>query len=160
MKKLLVGLILILVVVIWQFCAIYNKVNHRNETIAQKAISEAKKQFNIRHVESTQEYRGDKAYEVLKADLSNGTKLWIWMPENGKGTIPMTARVSDGYTKQEIVQAFQKNVSYKKIVSVKLGLENSTPVWEITYIDPNGAYVFSYYDFYSGKSVSNPIALN
>jgi uncharacterized protein YpmB len=160
MKKFIIGLILVLVVVIWQLTAIYKDVNQRNASIAQKAITEAKKQFNIRHVLSAEEYRGEKSFEVIEAELDNGTKLWIWMPEKGKMAIPVTARVSDGYTKQEIEQAFQKNVSYRRLVSVKLGMENTMPVWEITYIDPNGDYVFSYYDFYSGKSVINPIALN
>jgi uncharacterized protein YpmB len=159
-KKLMIGLSVVFVVVIWQLISIYKVVNDRNTSIAQKAITEAKKQFNIRHVESVDEYRGEKAFEVIKADLANGTKLWIWMPEKGKGAIPITARVADGYTKQEIEQAFQKNVSYRRIVSVKLGMEKTMPIWEITYIDPHGDYVFSYYDFYSGKSVINPIALN
>ena len=159
-KKLLIGLVLLLIVGIWQFSVIYNKINHRNESIAQKAITEANKQFKIRKIESVDEYRGQKAYEVLKADLDNGTKLWIWMPEKGKTAVPMTARVSDGYTKQEIIQAFQKNVAYQRLVSVRLGMENDMPVWEITFVDPNGAYVISYFDFYSGKSVINPIALN
>lgn len=161
MKKFGIGLIVVLFLFVWEFTAIYHHIASETKTKAQKAISEAKKDFQIKSIVSANEYRGNFAYEVVQAKLTNGSDLWIWLPENKKVVnVPVTARASDGYTKNEIKKAFKQNVPYQKILSVKCGLLNQkNPAWAITYVDQNGDYVFSYYDFYTGKSVRPPIAL-
>lgn len=161
LKKLgIIGLVLI-VLFFWQLIMIYRHVNVQAETLAAQSVKQAKKEFQIKTVQSVSEYRGEQSYEVINAILQNGVALWIFMPETKKVTVPITARVSDGYSKNAIIQAFKSHISYKRLISANLGLVNKTdPTWEITYIDPNGNYVFSYYDYYSGKSVLPSIALH
>lgn len=160
MKKIGIVLIVIVIYFIWQGIDIYHHLTTVKNQKTQTAISQAKKDFPIQKVLSTYEYRGENSYEVINATLTNNRKLWIWMPETKTGIVPVTARASDGYTKNEIEKAFKAKVPYKRLLSVKLGLINQgDPIWEIDYVDASGAFVFSYYDFYTGKSVRQPIAL-
>ncbi len=161
MKKLGIVAAVLVLLFIWQLVLIGRHIFMDQHTEANLAIQQAKQDFPIKTINSVTEYRGQKSLEVLQAVLDSGTKVWIWVPEQKGEGAPISANVADGYSKKQILSAFEKKIPYKKIISIHLGLVNQTdPAWEITYLDPNGHYVFSYFGFYTGKSLSSPISLN
>ena len=59
--------------------------------------------------------------------------------------------VANGKTKEDILSIVQQNINSEKIISVKLGMENNVPLWEVTYKDSSGKYNYDYYDFKTGE---------
>ncbi|WEG11333.1 hypothetical protein PU629_14310 [Pullulanibacillus sp. KACC 23026] len=162
MKRIVYGVVLLIIILfIWQLVAIFHHIEATKQQKVNKATQIVKKHFHVKTILSVSEYRGDTSYEVVKTELTNKVKVWVFVQEPFKKKVPMSVPVSVGYSKKEILQAFMKHVSYKKLVSANLGLiHRSRPVWELVYVEPNGDYVFSYFDYYSGKSVGNPIAFS
>lgn len=159
MKKwILIGLAII-IIVIWQSVDVYQsakaeKVNG-NETARQKVMGT----YSISKIHHITFYHGQKDYHVIDATLQDGRHVFIWVPDKDKDGQFLMLPVSDGYSKSEILNAFKSHVSYKRIVSTRLGVEDSTPAWEITYIDSDGSYVFSYYNFETGEKIIDPISI-
>jgi len=158
LKKWILILLAVIVIVLWQSVSIYHSAIADKENSADVARNEAMKKYPIKQVNDVTFYHGQKDYHVVDAVLKNGRHVYIWVPDKAKDQYLMKP-VSDGYSKSEILKAFQSHVSYKRIVSTRLGMEDGRPAWEITYIDSDGGYVFSYYDFETGESILDPISI-
>jgi uncharacterized protein YpmB len=150
--------LVVVIVIVWQSISVYQSAMAEKETATDMARQKAMDEYFIKHINHITFYHGKKDYHVVDASLENGRHVFLWIPDK-KGGRYLMRDVSDGYSKSEILNAFKSHVPYKKIISIRLGLEDDTPVWEITYIDNDGSYVFSYYDFETGDSIKSPISI-
>ena len=156
-KWFLLGLIVILFIV-WQSILIYQTAGDGKKSANNTARNIAMERYPIAHINKVMFYHGSEGYHVIDAKLMDKRHVYIWIPDEKYGRYVMLP-VSYGYSKSEILKAFKSHVPYKKIISTRLGMEDGTPVWEMTYIDTDGGYVFSYYDFDTGNSIIEPISI-
>ena len=157
MKKWLIVGLGVIAILIWQTVDIYRDAVSYKYAGAAKARQAAESRYEIKKINGVDYFHGERAYPVVDAVLDDGKRVYIWVPD-GKGKM-FSAPVSSGYDKREILNAFSQHVRFKRIVSAKLGAVDDRPAWEIVYYDEKNRYVFSYYDFYTGKSLIDPIAL-
>ncbi|MFC7392661.1 DUF5590 domain-containing protein [Scopulibacillus cellulosilyticus] len=151
MKKwgIIVGIVVL--ICIWQSWLIYHRASSYEGTAEQKAVAKAKAHYHISKVKDVTFYNGNRSYHVLRSVLKSGKEVYIWVPDK-KGGKMLEKPVKDGLTKKEALQSFSKlNYDVSKIVSAKLGIDNSQPVWEIIFIDHNKEYNYVYLYFKNGK---------
>jgi len=116
--------------------------------------------YHVKRIVAVSDFHGQSAYHVVKAYLKNEKKpVYIFIPDNKKKSNITIIPVTDGYTKKEILKAFATHVSYRRIISASLGMVKNTPAWEIVYKDDANHFVFSYYNFNDGDSLTDPIAI-
>ena len=74
----------------------------------------------------------------------------VWIPDNHREKI-VVMNAASGKTKKDILSIVQQKTNPDKIISVKLGMEKSVPLWEVTYKNSSGKYNYDYYDFQTGE---------
>ncbi|GGE39019.1 hypothetical protein GCM10011391_17260 [Pullulanibacillus camelliae] len=127
---------------------------------ADHAKQYAREHYNVKRIVSVSDFHGKTSYHVVKAYLNSKKKpVYIFIPDDKKKNNVTLVPVEDGYTKDEILKAFRTHVRYKQIISASLGMVSNTPAWEIVYKDDENHFVFSYYNFNNGDSLSDPIAI-
>ncbi|MBM7645260.1 uncharacterized protein YpmB [Scopulibacillus daqui] len=142
---------IVILICVWQSWLIYHRASSYEGTAAQKAVAEAKKQYHISKIKDVSYYNGKQSYHVIRSVDKSGKDVYIWVPYKKDGKM-FKEYVKDGLTKQEALQAFSKlNYDVRKIVSVRLGIDNNQPVWEITFTDHNKEYNYVYLYFKDGK---------
>lgn len=97
-------------------------------------------------------YHGLASYSVVVGKTASGEKLVVWIPEN-KDLDIVTALYKNGKTKKEITQIAKEQLKSQKIISIKLGMENKVPLWEVTSLDATNHYNYEYYDFKTGEMI-------
>ncbi|MFC4617775.1 DUF5590 domain-containing protein [Camelliibacillus cellulosilyticus] len=159
MKKWLIIGLVVLIFIIWQGIAIYRDALSDKNSGNHFAVEQAEAQYDIRKIKSVTPFYGKQAYHVVEATLQNNSSVYIWVPDKKSDHRLKMLPISSGFSKAEILHAFKAQVPYKRIISTSLGMIDDQPAWEIVYIDNESHYVFSYYDFHNGDSLSAPIAL-
>jgi len=158
MKKWVFIFVIVIIVIAWQSVSVYQAAIAQKYSAADVAMKAAEAAYPVKRVNDVTFYHGKDDYHIVDAVLKNGQHVYIWVFDPGHKVVQMLP-VSAGYSKAEILNAFREHVAFRKIISARLGMEDGRPVWEITYIDKNGAYVFSYYDFSTGQSLLDPISI-
>ncbi|CAH0345514.1 DUF5590 domain-containing protein [Bacillus sp. CECT 9360] len=116
----------------------------------REAFQSAKEESGLITMDEFYIYNGLDSYHVVIGDTEAGEKKIVWLPNDNKNE-PVTENYKDGIPKQEIQQLAEKKLNPEKIISIKPGLENSTPLWEVTYLDESKRYNYAYYDFKTGE---------
>ncbi|WP_409301338.1 DUF5590 domain-containing protein [Peribacillus sp. SCS-155] len=117
---------------------------------ADIAFKEAKDAAGIVTMDDFYVYNGKDSYNVVVGETKKGTKKVIWLP-NKKGSQPVIENYDTGISKSEITRIANKQLKPAKIISLKLGMEQDVPLWEVTYLDKSNRYNYDYYDFKSGE---------
>ncbi|MDG3043478.1 PepSY domain-containing protein [Bacillus sp. B6(2022)] len=60
-------------------------------------------------------------------------------------------KAKEGITSNQAVQAVQKENTISKLKNVQLAREGDVLLWEVTYLNENNQYSFSYVDFTTGR---------
>jgi uncharacterized protein YpmB len=114
------------------------------------AFKTAKAEADLKTMDEFYLYHGKESYSVVVGTTNRGEKQIVWIPDNARDRI-VTEKVANGKTKEEILSIVRQNINSKKIISVKLGMENNVPLWEVTYKDSSDRYNYDYYDFKTGE---------
>ncbi|HET7656686.1 MAG TPA: DUF5590 domain-containing protein [Bacillales bacterium] len=154
MKKWILTIaIFVFATVIWQAISIYHGIEAKLHSRLDHAAEKAKREYHLKKVLDVSYYHGTNSYDVVKAVNQKGQPIYVWIP-NGKGK-PFHKRVNQGWSKGKVMQYVQNKLHPRKVISVRLGAEESLPVWEVTYLDQNGRYSFYYLRFDNGEWVKN-----
>ena len=117
---------------------------------ADAAFEVAKAEVDMKTVDDFYLYNGLESYSVVIGTTNGGQKMIVWIPENDKKQI-VTMNAASGKTKEDILSMVEKNINAENIISIKLGMENNVPLWEVTYKNNAGKYNYDYYDFKTGE---------
>jgi uncharacterized protein YpmB len=117
----------------------------------ERAIQIAESKGGLVEISDFYLYHGKETYSVVIGQDQEGTKQVLWIPENTKDQSVIKKKYSDGVSKTEITNEVKKEKQPKEIISVKLGMENKTALWEVTFKDQNDFLHYYYYDFLTGK---------
>ncbi|MFV8828333.1 DUF5590 domain-containing protein [Alkalihalobacterium sp. APHAB7] len=134
--------------------SIYFYQNMRSPITEQEqlAIERALNETEIGIIEDVSFYHGTQPYVVIKGQQEDGeTDLIAWVGQEAESIVVKPAK--NGLTEEEVRQFAVSELAPKRLLAVRLGLENRLPIYEITYIDQNDRYSFYYITFEDGTFV-------
>ncbi|MEW9049857.1 MAG: DUF5590 domain-containing protein [Neobacillus sp.] len=149
MKKLIVFFIIFILVLIGLFTKVYLSAVEPVNQAEQRAIRLADKEVNLNEVQDFHIYNGLETVNIIEAIDDKGDEIIVWIPEKSKKVI--TEKAKNGLSESDAVQRLLEEKKPKKIVSVRLGMENDIPLWEIYYRSENNLINYYYVHFKTGE---------
>jgi len=153
MKKWITIISIAVLVLILAAVKFYMSALEPVKVAEEKAVTIAKEESAIITVDDFYVYYGEKAYAIVQGKDKKGTKWIVWVPEK-KGEV-ITRKASSGITKKEAIAKLLEEKNPSEIISVKLGMENNRPLWEIHYESKGNSLNYYYVDFKTGEWLKN-----
>lgn len=122
------------------------------EKIATKI---AKEEASITTVHDFSIYNGTKTYYIIQGKASNGKNMIVWIPEEKKDRNIIIRAANRGVSKEDAIRIITEKKSPKEIKSVKLGMENNIPLWEVYYSSTEDSISYYYIDFATGRMLKD-----
>lgn len=148
-KWLIISAVLILCCIGFVAGAYFKALQPKNNA-ADIAFEKAKAEVDMKTMDEFYLYHGLDSYSIVSGTTKGGQKMIVWFPDNHREKV-VVMNASSGKTKEDILSIVQQKTNIDKIISVKLGMENSVPLWEVTYKNKSGKYNYDYYDFKTGE---------
>lgn len=148
-KWLIIASVLILCFIGFVVGAYVKGMQPKNKA-ADAAFEVAKAEVDLKTMDEYFLYHGLESYSVVIGTTNSGQNIIVWIPENDKKQV-VSMNASSGKTKEDILSMVEKNINEANIISIKLGMENNVPLWEVTYKNSVGKYNYDYYDFKTGE---------
>lgn len=163
MKKWLYIIPLLMIIIIWQASYIYHESMSFQKNDEKKAIAFAEKNIKVlSSITDTEYYHGRLAYTILYGTNEQNEDLIVWVPDSKKGKL-ITKKASEGWSKEKVKKYVIANQNPLKLIDVRLGAEvmkdnrtnrtETTPLWEVTYIDQEKRYTYYFMKFEDGSFV-------
>jgi uncharacterized protein YpmB len=149
MKKIILILVLFIVICVGVFVKVYTGAQEPLKAAEEKAVSLAKEKVELDDVEDFHIYHGTESVNVIEGKNKKGENIIVWVPEKSKKV--MWDKRKNGISEEDAVQRLLEEKNPKKIISVKLGMENNIPLWEIYYRSENNLINYYYVHFKTGE---------
>lgn len=149
MKKALIAITVLIVFMIGAGTLIYVNSMKPVKAAESKAVEMAKKETDLTEVDDFQLYNGTETYYVIEGKDAEGTNIYVWVPEK-KGKI-VTRKQTEGISSKNAVSRLRQEKNSAEIMSVRLGMENNIPLWEIHYRSSGDLINYYYIDFKTGE---------
>ncbi|BAT49115.1 propeptide amd peptidase m4 [Bacillus altitudinis] len=145
---------LVLLIGIISFSWIYQIAMGQKEEGHEAAIERAKKQASIEQVEQVDTFVGKEKQFIVEGKNKQNEAIYVWVPASKKAKV-IAKKAKEGITSNQAVQAVQKENTISKLKNVQLAREGDVLLWEVTYLNENNQYSFSYVDFTTGRVEKN-----
>ncbi|MEC1117057.1 cell wall elongation/penicillin-binding protein regulator TseB [Bacillus safensis] len=145
---------LVLLIGTISFTWIYQIAMGQREQGHEAAIERAKEQANIVQVEQVETFVGKEKQFIVEGKNKQNETTYVWVPASKKEKV-IAKKAKEGITSNQAVQAVQKENTVSKLKEVKLAREGDVLLWEVTYLNENNQYSFSYVDFSTGHVEKN-----
>ncbi|MGG3131707.1 cell wall elongation/penicillin-binding protein regulator TseB [Bacillus pumilus] len=145
---------LVLLIGIISFTWIYQIAMGQKEQGHEAAIERAKKQANIVQVEQVETFVGKEKQFIVEGKNKQNETTYVWVPASNKEKV-IAKKAKEGITSNQAVQAVQKENTVSKLKEIQLAREGDVLLWEVTYLNENNQYSFSYVDFSTGHVEKN-----
>ncbi|KWZ66811.1 cell wall elongation/penicillin-binding protein regulator TseB [Bacillus altitudinis] len=145
---------LVLLIGIISFSWIYQIAMGQKEEGHEAAIERAKKQASIEQVEQVDTFVGKEKQFIVEGKNKQNEAIYVWVPASKKEKV-IAKKAKEGITSNQAVQAVQKENTISKLKNVQLAREGDVLLWEVTYLNENDQYSFSYVDFTTGRVEKN-----
>ncbi|MBY0145443.1 DUF5590 domain-containing protein [Neobacillus niacini] len=149
MKKIILFLVLFIVIGVGVFIKVYANAQEPLKAAEEKAVTLAKEKVEFDVLEDFHIYHGIETVNVLEGKNKKGENIIVWIPEKNKKVI--WEKRKNGISREDAVQRLMDEKNPKKIISVKLGMENNIPLWEIYYRSENNLINYYYVHFKTGE---------
>ncbi|WP_409298117.1 DUF5590 domain-containing protein [Peribacillus sp. SCS-26] len=148
MKKwMILGVIAVLAAVSFTLLTYTKAVKPKKTAFAKLEQAAAKE--GLAETDEYYLYHGSKSYSVAVGKDKSGKRTVLWIPSEKNGEI-IKADYDSGITRQQVIKQVQRERKPDKILSVKLGMENNVPLWEVIYQNEAKQINYEYFDFKSG----------
>lgn len=155
MKKWLwISGFLIVVIIAVSFFVYIKAMEPVNEA-EEIATKIAKEEASITTVHDFSIYNGTNTYYIIQGKASSGKNIIVWIPEEEKNRNIIVREAKRGVSKEEAIGILKEKKSPKEIKSIKLGMENNIPLWEIYYSSADDSISYYYIDFATGRMLKD-----
>ena len=148
-KWIWITMLVFAVMIVFGIIVYINALEPLNQA-ESKAIEIAKQKISMKEVTDFTLYNGSDSYYIVKGVNSNGNNIIVWIPEEDNNKV-IVREEKDGISKEEAIQKLNKEKNPQEILTVKLGMENNIPLWEIFYRSNENLINYYYVDFESGE---------
>ena len=149
-KKWIISIILILIITAAGISIkVYLTAMEPVKAAESKAVSIAKKEIDLRKVHNFSIYNGLEQINVIEGENKQGEQIVVWIPEKSKKVF--FEKANNGLSKEQAIQKLNDEINPKEIISVRLGMEKNTPLWEIYYRSNNNLINYYYIHFTTGE---------
>lgn len=145
---------LVLLIGIISFSWIYQMAMGQKEEGHEAAIERAKKQASLAQVEQVDTFVGKEKQFIVEGKNKQNEAIYVWVPASKKEKV-IAKKAKEGIISNQAVQAVQKENTISKLKNVQLAREGDVLLWEVTYLNENNQYSFSYVDFTTGRVEKN-----
>ncbi|MBA8919050.1 cell wall elongation/penicillin-binding protein regulator TseB [Bacillus aerius] len=145
---------LVLLIGIISFSWIYQMAMGQKEEGHEAAVERAKKQASLAQVEQVDTFVGKEKQFIVEGKNKQNEAIYVWVPASKKEKV-IAKKAKEGITSNQAVQAVQKENTISKLKNVQLAREGDVLLWEVTYLNENNQYSFSYVDFTTGRVEKN-----
>ena len=114
------------------------------------AIESAIQSGQLASVSSADVFNGTVPTVTVLGVDADGTKKAVFVDENSKDGFK-EVKLTDGISAEKAVANVKKELDVKKVLHVKLGLEEEGPVWEVAFKSDNGKLNYVYVFFENGQ---------
>ncbi|MDZ5473226.1 DUF5590 domain-containing protein [Bacillus sp. 31A1R] len=153
MKKWIVIISILVVIMIGLSINVYLNATKPLKVAERKAEQIALEHTSLVSYNDFNVYNGSTSYYVLKGNNDKGEKIIVWIPEK-EGKI-LVKKEEDGITKKEALQKLYNEKDPQEVLSVRLGMENQVPLWEIYYKTENNLINYYWVHFESGEMLKD-----
>ncbi|WP_312096792.1 DUF5590 domain-containing protein [Niallia sp.] len=113
------------------------------------AESIAKKETDMKKMDSFQLYNGKESYYILEGKNDDNEEIIVWINEKNHQVTQKLKK--DGLTKQEALNILLSKQTPEKINTVRLGMYDGLPVWEIYSHTDEDSINYHWIDFETGE---------
>lgn len=146
-----VGLIVIAVSIIlgWGVFYLYTNVSEPIQNSEDEALSYLKANATeFTDMKQVNFYHGSESYQVFEGINEASEEVFIWVAKSLDNHI--VKEKGAGLKIEEVILYTEEELKPKEIISIKLGIESSLPLYEIIYIDDQDRYSYYYISFKDG----------
>lgn len=141
----LLGLTTVLAVIV--FYNAYKPVAAANTVGAEKAIQSGQ----VTSINSIQIYNGTKSYVTVFGVNPKGEEIAVFVDESSDDVQEYEeVKLTAGITAKEAEKLVREELQVDKILSISLGIEEESPVWEVVFKNNNGKLNYVYLLFKDG----------
>jgi uncharacterized protein YpmB len=157
LKKWIFGIVLLFVIGYGYYLFSLTVGNNTRDKSYENAQAIAYNNVGLQKPIDFYMYRGKEKWDVITGKNRNGTNIAVWIPLDKKNKV-FSLPLKSGISKDEALEVLKQKREPYQIIHTKLGFENGTPLWEITYMNVRDKLCYFYVDFRSGdwlKSFDN-----
>lgn len=140
------------------------------QLLAEEAALE---EFDLSEISDISFFHGTVSYQVIDGVNSEGEEIYLWMPEvieepeeepidelneadeleseEDPPAEPLIRLHTEGITEEEALETLHADADIAEVRSVRLGVIQASPVYEINYRDTSGRFGFYYLAFEDGQ---------
>jgi uncharacterized protein YpmB len=142
------GIIILFIIGIWQGFVFYSHINDPIRKSESEALQFLQESIDIDEIIVADYYHGTESFHVFQLTDQEGDELIVWVPN----TLDMyvVKQKNEGINFEDVKQFIERELTPKRLISIKLGMENSIPLYEITYIDQQDRLSYYFISFKTG----------
>ncbi|OCA90901.1 peptidase [Bacillus sp. FJAT-27225] len=149
MKKLILFLFLIIALLLGGAGWIYAKATEPVRAAEEKAIERAIKEADLDEAAKFTLFNGEETIYVVEGKNKKGESIIVWMPEKDGKTV--VHKKGDGLTRQDAINKVFEEKNPEEVISIRPGMEEGIPFWEVYYSTGNGLINYYYVHFETGE---------
>ncbi|MFV2048080.1 DUF5590 domain-containing protein [Metabacillus sp. YM-086] len=146
---------ILFIAVVWIFTATYQAAREQYTNGHEQSKKIAMESANLSTITEITTFNSDKQYHVLTGEKTKNESVYVWVYKKDKEDKMLVKKQSSGITKDEALKKVNKEYSPVEIISVRLGMDEEIPIWEVKYKDKSDRYTFDYVNFYDGEIIKH-----
>lgn len=146
----ILGLVLVLIACLIYLIFLYNEVQQNKTANFEDSKEEVLNNTEILQIEKINQYNGEHHYHVIFGTTKNGDQKIVFVPLDDKKEKLTIIDGSKIITQNQMKDQWNQQCQNCELIDITPALENKKPLWEVTYIDSSGRYIFDYLSIYDG----------
>ncbi|QDP40432.1 cell wall elongation regulator TseB-like domain-containing protein [Radiobacillus deserti] len=135
--------------------SIYNHTMDNKRDGFEQSSEIAMEQTALVSVDQVERYHGEEYYHVVTGTTEDGEKGFAFVPQGDQQKPVRLILEKNIMNENEMKNQWKKSCSSCSFISMNLGINGDTYLWEIKYIDEQDRYVFDYYNAMNGEKFGN-----
>ncbi|MFZ3578142.1 DUF5590 domain-containing protein [Virgibacillus sp. DJP39] len=152
-KWVLLGLILIVISCLTYLFFLYSDIQDNRTLKYQDSKDAVIEKTSVSQIENITEYNGKNQFHVIFGSTNEGANKIVFVPLNENSGKLTTFNQAEIISQQEIKNSWAKQCEDCELIDITPAIENSEPLWEVTYIDDSNRYIFDYLSMFDGTRV-------
>ncbi|QOY35813.1 DUF5590 domain-containing protein [Anaerobacillus isosaccharinicus] len=147
----LIGIVAVILIIVlgWQGVQFFSNVKEPIRQGEMVALNYLKENIELPEIIHTDFYHGTESYYVFQGIDELGEELIIWISSTLDSYLIKPK--NEGISFDDALLFTKQELNPKQLISIKLGMENKVPLYEIIYKDQQERYSYYFISFKDGS---------